>query len=38
MTSQPAIDAYKPTEIAAMVETAGAAKARLALPQMFVRF
>ncbi len=36
MTSQASFDAYKPAEIAALVETAGTAKARLPLPQMFV--
>ncbi|MEW2914984.1 formate/nitrite transporter family protein [Leisingera sp. JC11] len=36
MTSQAPFDAYKPAEIAALVETAGTAKARLPLPQMFV--
>ncbi|MDC0660763.1 formate/nitrite transporter family protein [Leisingera sp. SS27] len=36
MTSQAPFDAYKPAEIAKLVETAGTAKARLPLPQMFV--
>jgi len=36
MNSQAPFDAYKPAEIASRVETAGAAKARLPLPQMFV--
>ncbi|KIC15220.1 formate/nitrite transporter family protein [Leisingera sp. ANG-Vp] len=36
MSSQTPFDAYKPAEIAALVETAGTAKARLPLPQMFV--
>ncbi|MBY6069621.1 formate/nitrite transporter family protein [Leisingera aquaemixtae] len=36
MTSQAPFDAYKPAEIAALVESAGTAKARLPLPQMFV--
>ncbi|MEK0165801.1 formate/nitrite transporter family protein [Phaeobacter sp. A36a-5a] len=36
MTKTPTFDAYKPAEIAALVETAGTAKARLPLPQMFV--
>ncbi|QDI78186.1 MULTISPECIES: formate/nitrite transporter family protein [Leisingera] len=36
MTDPAAFNAYKPAEIAALVETAGVAKARLPLPQMFV--
>ncbi|MEX0301480.1 MAG: formate/nitrite transporter family protein [Leisingera sp.] len=36
MNSPAPFDAYKPAEIAARVETAGVAKARLPLPQMFV--
>jgi formate/nitrite transporter len=36
MSSFPTLDAYKPAEIAAMIETAGAAKARLPAAQMLV--
>ncbi|AHD03699.1 formate/nitrite transporter family protein [Leisingera methylohalidivorans] len=36
MNSPAPFDAHKPAEIAALVESAGAAKARLAAPQMFI--
>lgn len=35
-SAEDSIDAYKPAKIAAMVEGVGVAKARLAVPQMFV--